>query len=438
MIATKKVLLVTASAILLSACSSWVGKDDDVRLEGKRISVLELEKNLTKDPRLGEVPVILPAERHIDMWPQANGYPHNAMGHLQLAETPKKIWSYDAGADSIGRILPKPIVVNGVVYVMDGSYHLSAVSEDKGKELWDVDLEPKDGSGTAHGGGIGFGANAIFVTTGYGELISVNPKSGEVNWRISESSSFSSAPAIISGFVYGVTVDNKLYAYAADTGERVWSHEGLQEDAALFANRAIASDGSELIVPYSSGELYALNVENGRVAWQESLAGSRSGSSVSNLSDISAAPVIDRGLVLAVSYGGRMAAIDLRRGLRVWDREIGGYNMPWAAGDFIFMINGNSEVVALTRRAGRVRWVSELPAYEDIEDKSGAILWYGPVLAGNHLWVAGSNGELRALSAKDGSTVQTYNLSSGAAAAPISEGGKLFVVTNDGKITAFE
>lgn len=433
-----KILLAGVSAVLLSGCSSWMGSDEQIPLEGKRISVLALEKSLHEDPRLGELPVVLPDARRVDMWPQANGYPHNAMGHISLSDTPKKVWSYNAGADSIGGLMAKPVVVEGSVYVLDGNYNLSSITEDKGRRNWQVDLEPEDNSGTAHGGGIGFGAGRVFATTGYGELLAVEPETGEIAWRVSENTPFISAPTIVSGMVFALTIDNQILAYSAENGERLWSHNGLIEDASVLSHRSVASNGNILIVPYSSGELYALNVENGRVAWSESLSGIRRGASVSELSDISAPPVIDRGMVLAVSYGGSMTAIDLRRGARIWDREVGGYNMPWPAGDFVFVMDGNSEVVAMTRKSGRIRWVSELPSYTDMEDKTGAILWYGPVLAGKHLWVAGTNSELRALSAETGETVRSYKLSSSAAAAPIAVGGKLFVMTSNGQITAFE
>ena len=121
---------------------------------------------------------------------------------------------------------------------------------------------------------------------------------------------------------------------------------------------------STVVVPYSSGEIFALRVENGRVIWSDNLAALRGLNQISSLADIRGRPVIDRGLVLAISHSGRMVAIDQRTGGRAWDRDIGGVEMPWVAGDFIYLVTNESELVGLTRRGGRVRWIRPLPRFE--------------------------------------------------------------------------
>jgi outer membrane protein assembly factor BamB len=190
-------------------------------------------------------------------------------------------------------------------------------------------------------------------------------------------------------------------------------------------------------VPYSSGELFALRVENGRVAWSDSLAASRRAGALANLADIRGMPVIDRGLVIAVSHSGRMAAIDERSGGRAWDQEIGGVNMPWPAGDFVFVLSNDNEVVALTRQGGRVRWVTSLPRYSDPEDRSGAIIWSGPVLAGERLWLVSTSAELIAISPANGEILQRFPLPDAAYLAPVVAEGTLYVLTDGGELVAF-
>jgi len=88
-----------------------------------------------------------------------------------------------------------------------------------------------------------------------------------------------------------------------------------------------------------------------------------------------------------------MAAIDLRSGTRIWEQEIGGTETPWVAGDFIFVISNEQSLICLTRRDGRVRWVRDLPRYENAEKKKNPMTWSGPVLGGDRLIVVASNGE---------------------------------------------
>src|SRR5690606_8605383 len=119
--------------------------------------------------------------------------------------------------------------------------------------------------------------------------------------------------------------------------------------------------------------------------WSESLAPVRRTNVLSTLSHIYGRPVIDRGRVFAVSYGGVMVALDLRTGRRIWDKDIGSLDGFWVAGNFLFAITRDSELVCIARNSGRVLWVEPLPKYEDEEDKEDPILWSGPVLASDRL-----------------------------------------------------
>ena len=103
--------------------------------------------------------------------------------------------------------------------------------------------------------------------------------------------------------------------------------------------------------------------------------------------------MIDRGRVFAVSHSGRMAAIDLRTGDRVWEQQIASSHGPWVVGDYVFVLANDNEAVCLTRKEGKVRWVRQLPRFEDEKKKSDPIFWAGPVLGGNRLIVLSSTGE---------------------------------------------
>src|SRR3546814_18040199 len=89
---------------------------------------------------------------------------------------------------------------------------------------------------------------------------------------------------------------------------------------------------------YSSGELVAMRIENGRPVWQDTLARTGVATSEAMLSDIDASPAIDEGRVFAIGQGGRMAAVELATGQRVWEVNIAGISTPWAAGDWVYEI----------------------------------------------------------------------------------------------------
>src|SRR5215471_16543777 len=84
---------------------------------------------------------------------------------------------------------------------------------------------------------------------------------------------------------------------------------------------------------------------------------------LSQLDDIAGRPVIDRGVVYAISQSGVMAAFSANTGERLWTRDIGGIQTPWAAGDYVYVLDNSARLICLTRKEGRVRWIHQLPQY---------------------------------------------------------------------------
>jgi outer membrane protein assembly factor BamB len=146
--------------------------------------------------------------------------------------------------------------------------------------------------------------------------------------------------------------------------------------------------------------------------------------------------VIDRDLVIAVSHSGLLAAIDLRRGNRAWDRDIGGSQSPWVAGDFVYVLDNNGELICLTRDDGRIRWIQSLPLWEDEEDKEDQIFWAGPVLAGDRLIVVGTTGQALSVSPYTGEILGAIDLPSAAHLSPVVANGTLYFLADDARLVA--
>jgi outer membrane protein assembly factor BamB len=197
-------------------------------------------------------------------------------------------------------------------------------------------------------------------------------------------------------------------------------------------------DAGVVVAPFSSGELVALKAENGRVLWTDSLASRRRTDELASISQIRALPVIDRGRVFAISYGGILAAIDLRTGRRNWDKEVGGLQTPWVAGRYVFLLTDEAELVCLSWGNGSVVWVTELDSHVDKEDlDSPPILWTGPVLVGDRLIVAGSNGEAMAVSPYDGRVLGELEMPDAVTVPPVVANGTLYILSDDAELVAF-
>lgn len=432
--------LAATLALALGGCDSYFGEtEEDIVLTGERIPVMLLNNELKPDIGSETIEVRLPRPYTNRDWTHSGGNSLHVMYHLGAADALNEAWSRSigSGSDDEASLVAPPIVSNGTLYAIDAIGMVRALNADTGAGLWRFDSRPKDEENVVVAGGIAFAEGKVFVSTGFGEVIALNAENGEEVWRNRIRAPLRGAPTVASGRVFVMTLDNQIEVLNALNGERIWRHRGIIEIASLLGGASVAVGGVVAIVPYSSGEIFALRIDNGRRSWSDNLSGVRRVDAISSISDIRGNPVIDRDLVIASSHSGRLVAIDLASGARVWDRQVGATSTPWIAGEFIFVVSTGGEVVALTRREGRVVWVSKLPIFEDPEEKVDPIVYAGPVLVGDRLLIGSSTGKLIAVSPYTGSIMGEIEVGSPVFISPIVANGTVYVLTDDGEIFAF-
>ncbi len=430
-------------AVGLSGCSSLSDWDPFKKVEpplpGERISILADERSLQADVAPGSAQIILPAPTPNADWPMAGGYANHAMHHIAARDNLAEAWSIDigSGADDEERFVAPPVIANGRVFAMDTASEVSAYQMDDGSRVWSTELAPDEDDEGHIGGGIAHEEGRIFVATGFGDVVALDAANGDVLWRESLRIPLRVAPAAWAGRVFITTVDNTFYALDGRDGSTLWTHSGTQEVASLLGGASPAVEGTTVVVPYSSGEIYALNTEDGDLLWQDNLISVRRTDAVAALSQIRGRPIIDRGFVIAISNAGVFAAIDFRTGRRIWARDIGGVASPWVAGDFIFALTNESEIIAVKRNDGEVQWVRGVPRYEDPEDRDQPIVWSGPILVGDRLIIVGSHGNALAVSPYDGRILGAVELPDGSSVPPVVANGTVVFLSDDAELVAY-
>lgn len=437
----RRVWLLPVALAALTACDTFdfLGSGDDAPLPGERIAVLQAQNRIVPSPRVEDLAIRLPRPQVNEAWPQQGGFANHAMHHLALAGSPQEAWSQDlgSGGDDDAPILSGPVVANGFVYAMDSDAVVTARRASDGVTVWSADIEPEDEDDGNWGGGVAYDLGRVYAGTGFAQVVALDAGTGAELWRTSVSGPMRSAPTAFGGKVYAITKDNQLFAIDAELGIVDWTHTGIEEAAGLIGSASPAVDGDVVIVPYSSGEIFALRAENGRQLWSDNLAAIRRVDAVSALADIRGRPVADRGRVYAISHSGRMVAIDQVSGRRVWEAEVGGVNQPWIAGNFLYVVSTEGDVVALVAENGLVRWVTPLGRYEDPEDRDGLINWSGPVLASDRLIVTGSHGVALALSPYTGEIIGEIEMPDDVSLPPILAEETLYFQTDGARLIAY-
>jgi outer membrane protein assembly factor BamB len=408
-------------------------------LEGERLPVMVFDTGIKADPAIADTPVAVARPVANDLWPQGGGNAAHAPYHLALGANPERAWQTSAGdgADKEKSLLAQPVMDGeGRVFVLDVEAQITAIDGKTGRRLWSRELRGEEEGDTTLGGGLAVAGGRVFVTTGFAQVIAVDAASGKVLWRQRVTAPFRAAPTVAEGRVFAVSSDNQTHAFNADTGAVVWTHRGASELASLLGGAAPAYESGVLVVAYSTGELFGLRASSGAELWSDYLSRAGRTSAVAQISDIRAAPVIDRGRVIAVSNSGRMVALNVLNGSRLWEQRIASIQTPWVSGNHVYVVTTDSVLACLSRADGRVRWARSVPRWEDPEDQEGLITWSGPVLAGDRLILAGSNRDLLSISPYSGDLLGKVRMPDAVSVTPIVARNTLYVFTDDADLIA--
>lgn len=429
-------------AMLLTGCGLF-GKDK-LEIDGERINVIKETADLAPDYAPGEIKIKLPAPYTNNQWSQSGGNAMHLMGHLEADSKLKEIWDSNFGEGSSKRdfLIASPIIAYKVVFAIDADGIVSAYRLDDGRKIWKKRLKAlnkDDNSVAMKGAGLAEFNKKIYATTGFGGVFCLDMTTGKELWRKDYEAPIRIAPTVGADRVFVQTFDNTLIALNAESGEEIWKITNDFENTTLVggASPAYNPDLDVVIAAFSNGELRAFKASTGTPLWVDLLVSKKRTNSLSNITAIKANPVIDGDRVYAVGYNSILAAIDLRTGARVWEKELGSNNQPWIAGDYLYVLTNDFDLLAFEKNSGKIVWNTSIPYGDELEDRSG-VFGSGPLLAENRLIVATSNGYVFAVSPYTGEILSYISIDDGVELAPIMAHGITLFTTKDADMLAFQ
>jgi len=438
---TFRIALLVAAALAASGCGVLKkGSGPKTPVLGQRIPVLTSETDATVDPATQALPFTLPAPVVNSAWSQSGGNATKSMGQLALGSSLQQAFVVQAGRGSslTARLAAAPVVANGRIYTIDTLGAVRAFDARTGAMFWASQTPDDRGNEAAlYGGGIAYDNGHIYATNGLGYVAALDERTGAITWQVRPGGPLRGAPTVANGTIYVVSQDNQIYSLKEQDGTTNWSQPASLEIAGVFGSASPAVGQGTVVAGFSSGELNGYRYENGRQVWQDALQRTSITTSVSSLSDIDADPVIDSGQVIAVGQGGRMVALDLISGQRLWELNIAGIATPWVAGDWIFVVTDEAKLLCIYRQNGHIRWIAQLPQFEKAKSKKGEIDYSGPVLAGNRLILTGSNGTVIQIDPASGSYVTQMAVGAGVSLPPIVANSTLYVYDDEAKLHAY-
>ena len=434
----KTLVFIFAAGLAVSACAK-----KEVLLTGERLDIrpgIELEgATPAAAPTVSKVSA--PAAKNYAQWTHKNGDTTHGIAHPALSASLTRVWAQNMGAGNSkkDRLTSDPIVVGGRIYTLDAKSGVRAFSTNGG-QVWETDLAPAwDKGGDVSGGGLAFGNGVLVATTGFGEVIALDPASGGIKWRHETNASITAAPVVIDGVAIAVTLGNKAVALDLVNGRIRWQVQSGGSSTGLSGAGAPAAVGNFTAIPFPSGELVGVNIKTGARVWSAAVSGGGKGLARGFVGAISGDPVIEGNIVYAANQSGRLISINRETGDRIWTVNDGTYGPVWVTGRSIFVVTDEFKLKRLDASTGAEIWAVNLPGYiKGGKKQREAYVHYGPVLAGNRLIVAGSDGEIRSFDPSTGAALGAVKIAGGAASQPAIVNGVMYILSGNGQIQAFK
>ena len=335
----------------------------------------------------------------------------------------ERLWLRDVGKGGLPGHRLRPARLGDRLLVATADGRVLSLEPDTGRSRWRVDLDQPLGAGPATGDGL------LAVGTRSGDVLALDPGNGASRWISGLTSEVLSPPAIGQGLVVARSNDGRVFALEQDSGERRWLYDRNVPSLSVRGYSAPVLVSGGVLVGFDNGRLEALDLRDGTVAWEASIAVPSGRSELERMVDIDADPQVDGGEVFAASYQGRAAAVSLRSGRIQWAREMSVVSGLAVDSGFVYLVDTEGSIWCLDRFSGASVWRQE--ALQGTEPTA-------PVLQGDWLVVGAADGHLSWLSTEDGRLLQRAPVGSARIdAAPLVDGDRVYVQDLDGRVGAW-
>ena len=344
---------------------------------------------------------------------------HTGVSTETLAAPLSLLWRHttQAAADNPA----SAVTANGIVYFVSGG-GVYAVNASDGTTAWQYPADAK--SAALFAATPAYSDGFLYVTDDGSNVTKLDAATGKAAWKVKLDGALRSSPVVSDGMVFFGSGNSHCYALSAATGQTVWD---VTTNGAVLTSPVVT--GGLITFVSADNTVYSLSARTGHKSW-----------SVPYDADPSLVPLVYDGRVLLVTAGDTVHTLDPGTG-----RQRASITLPTnvlipptVTSDATYIITQSSVLYALGA-GGRQLWKTTLEAAPTAP----------PLLTGNLLIVTTQPGVVSAYNTAGGSLAWRYVMQATATdsqpkavsanvfAAPIVAAGTLYVVSDDGTLSAF-
>ncbi len=336
-----------------------------------------------------------------------------------------RLWSHGVG-NGQGKLYNRlaPAIHDKKIVAAAANGDVEAYDRISGRSLWDADID------TTISAGVGIGGGLVLVASDDARVWALNEETGKLLWKRQLGSQILAAPQSNGNIVVALTFSGDVIGLDAKSGEPKWEYAGRSPVLSLRASSTPLIVEDKVLVGLGNGKVVALDIESGRALWEVRVGISQGSSEIERQVDISGDLLVDDDIVYAVSYQGRLTAIELRSGRRLWENNASSYVGLSEGFNNIYVVGANGSITAFTKNSRGVRWEQTALARRQLS---------GSAVLNNFVAVADFEGYLHLLSQVDGHFVARKRIDSkGVRVAPLVVDDILYVYSNSGDLEAYK
>lgn len=317
----------------------------------------------------------------------------------------------------------QPALDHDRIYIASADGVVLAMNTRTSDPFWETKLNSSLSSG------VGFGEGLVVVGKPDGNVIALRKEDGGLLWETQLEGEIISPATINQDHVFVKTAAGCIYALETQTGKIAWHYTLSTPDLMLRVNAAPKVVNNEVIVGFSDGEVVALNAKDGSPKWKVQIAHPKGFTEMERMVDVAANPEIESNKVYAVSYHGKLSAIDKKSGKQIWSHQLSSYTGMTIKEKCVYVSDTDSHLWAFDADTGKVLWHQDELQGRDLTSPTiiGKTLVMGDREGYVH-WVSREDGQVLARLRADSSRILT---------APIADGQQAYVYTAQGELIKY-
>ncbi len=351
------------------------------------------------------------------------------------------LWRRNIGK-GIGRkfIELSPVIEEGVIYAADAYGFVASIDHASGRFQWMSRIGRPRSKGFMNvmdrsdpafvTGGLGVGANMIYVGTARGEVVALAASDGEERWRVVLTSEILAPPIASRDAVYAQTSDGNLFALSLEDGSQKWVFHSQNPLVTLRGTSTPVFNSGIVYAGFANGVLSAIDSTTGELLWEQTVSLPTGTSDLERMVDVDGKPLVEQGVVVASTHQGMTTAIRRSDGQPLWQVEVASTRALQSGYGLVFAVTDDDEVVGIEQRDGTIAWRQEGLLRRQLTD---------PLAFSNYIFVGDMQGFVHVIAQSDGRFIARRRVDSAAIQPTMAhEDGVVYLQSKGGRLIALE